>query len=187
MPLDEDDLDLARKLLGAASPELLDVGRQWYVSAHGLCRQWAADTGKPVEQVAAIVALYSINQSWGGNVTLARQALYDGRCVGMGNVVWRVKAILDGNEIEPLLAGMPKVRSFYRNLLLQDAVTIDRWMCRLFGKDKPDKWYAYCERCVRCLALEWGWPAYDMQATLWLLTLAHLGRSVGPRMVRGVL
>lgn len=105
----------------------------WYPSAYGWCAEVAKTYGLPVETVAGIVAALSPNLNWNKNKEQALRFIefsVSGKpLVGFmaypANVA-KAKRIFDGESPLNVLGG-DKVRSFYRNLLLDDTVvTIDR-------------------------------------------------------------
>jgi hypothetical protein len=86
--------------------------------------------------------LYSINAAWQANLTMARNALFHGRVVGLVgkglDIPARVRAILHGAPIEACLTRGSKVRNFQRSMLLQDSCTNDRWSFRAFNRPAQD-------------------------------------------------
>src|SRR5919202_6592801 len=142
-PITNDDLALARHLLRTMTSEQIAEADKWYAHAHALCVQWAEQTGYTLEQCAATLALYSINNTWQNNVHLARKALVDGEIKGLPLVVKHVTAILMGQPVEANLTNGSKVRNFYRSILLCDSVTCDRWVFRAFNKPQGETWYPW--------------------------------------------
>src|SRR5918911_1324963 len=118
-PITNDDLALARHLLVTISPEQIAEGDKWYSAAHQLCARWAEQTGYDLEQCAAVLALYSINNTWANNVHLARKALVDGEIKGLPLVVKHVTAILMGQRIEDHFTNGSKVKNFFHSLMLR--------------------------------------------------------------------
>jgi hypothetical protein len=172
-PITQADLEPARRLLAEMTPELREVGLDWYRAAHARCQAWSAQSGYSVDECAAVLALYSINNSWAGNITLAHKALCQGQVQGLRMVRERVQHILAGEPVECNLTAGSKVRNFYKSIMLRDGCCLDRWMFRIFGKPQGEAWYPWVERCVRILALENGLRARDMQAVLWMAAIAR--------------
>src|SRR5437763_954602 len=99
MPITDDDLAYARRLLHDLPAPVRDVAISWYPMAHDMIRLWALETGFSVAQCAGVLAVYSQNTAWHVNVAYAKQALYEGRIVGMRRVTANVRAILAGEPI----------------------------------------------------------------------------------------
>lgn len=57
----------------ATDPEAVEAGIRWYSDAEAMIAAEARRTGLPLSTVAAVFAVCSINQQWGGNVTIARK------------------------------------------------------------------------------------------------------------------
>src|SRR5947209_8034552 len=150
-PITEGELNYARGLLEGMSSELVAVSDSFYPRAHAQCQGWASMAGITVERATAITALYSVNQSWAGNITLARNAIVHGHVTGLVNthkvtgaiilsVPDNVRAILDGRPIEGYLTRGSKIRSFWRALMLDcDACVNDRWMFRIFDRTQGER------------------------------------------------
>jgi hypothetical protein len=177
-PITPSDLVEARRLLQGLNPALRDLGVDWYPAVNERCQLWALQSGYTVEQCAAVLALYSINNRWQQNVNAARRALLEGHIVGLSHVVRHVRAILAGAPIAEHLTEGRKVQNFYRSILLLDSCTVDRWIFRIFDRPQGEEWYGWVERCVRLLADEEGLPAYTLQAILWLAVVADAGEDV---------
>src|SRR2546423_15593428 len=93
-PVTQADLEPARCLLAGMTPQLREIGKDWYHIVNDRICCWAHDTGYSREQVAAGVSLYSINQGWKGNMTLGRKAVVEGGIRGFGMVTRGVDLVL---------------------------------------------------------------------------------------------
>jgi hypothetical protein len=189
-PIYEGDLTYARHLLEGMSSDLVTVADSWYLQVHAQCQQWADIAGITLEQSTAITALYSINQMWCGNVTLARNAIVHGKVVGLviphritGDIVLsvpdRVRDILNGRPIDDCLTNGSKVRSFWRALLLDnDACVNDRWMFRIFDKTQGETWYPWVTSAVRVLARLYSIvELWRIQSRLWHAVILDYARQ----------
>jgi hypothetical protein len=166
------------------SAEQSAKARAWYPRVHTAINDLSAATGYTSEQIAGVIALYSINQSWRGNWTLALNALLHGSRMGLKGTVdvpARVTAILDhGVPVDDCLTRQPKVRNFTQALLLQDACAIDRWMYRAFGvpEQSPGRYHNACETATRFMARQDGIPAYAEQSLIWCGIRSQAGMAV---------
>jgi hypothetical protein len=52
---------MARHLLVTMTDDQIAEADRWYADAHSLCVEWSARTGYTVQQCAAVLALYSVN------------------------------------------------------------------------------------------------------------------------------
>lgn len=181
LPIEQADLAYARQLLRGASSELRELAFDWYPSVHERTKLWALETGYSHDQVVTVLALYSINQGWQGNITLTKRAVYEGVYSGLGMVRERVARVLAGDDIASCLTSRPKVPSFRTRILYGYGVPIDRHMAVVFGKTRQGDAERYCDYCVACtryLALEQGMTAEDMQPLLWLLRILDTGKAL---------
>lgn len=104
-------------------------GATWYADARREARLLARANGITLAQAAGIIASASLNQSWKGNLTIARK-LAAGDMTGLTRVRRECQAILDGAKPTDAIAG-PKRVNFYRNIIGDErAVTVDRWAAR---------------------------------------------------------
>lgn len=160
------------QLYRRASLETVVNGLTWYDNAYHLAQELAAESGLGLEKCAGIIAATSINQSWQGNVTLAKDAVR-GNVRGLKMVVDKVNAILecDGDMdcILTILNG-DKVKNFFLNILGDySGVTIDRWMMRIWGIDRVPKGKAYIKKAAKIkeVATRLGYQPAQLQAILW--------------------
>jgi hypothetical protein len=181
-PITDNDLAYPRRLLAGMDTELTHIADAFYPRAHYQACMWAEQSGLSVEQVAAIVALYSINAAWQANLTMARNALFHGRIVGLVgkglDVPARVRAILHGAPIEACLTRGSKVRNFQRSMLLLDSCTNDRWSFRAFDRPQGEPWYPWVTRATRILADEAGRDTFTTQSRIWhAIIVDHAARG----------
>lgn len=104
-------------------------GATWYPEAKREARRLSRDAGITLAQAAGIIASASLNQSWKGNLTIARK-LGRGEQTGLTRVRRECAAILAGTPPTRAISG-PKRVCFYRNIMGDtDTVTVDRWAAR---------------------------------------------------------
>jgi len=107
-----------------ALPEEMDEGRRWYPRAFDLAR--GLDPERP-HRAAGVIAALSPQMPWERNAVLARRTYELGYVPGgqTGNNVAKAERILAGEDPLDVLGG-DKVRAFYRAIVGEDAVVIDR-------------------------------------------------------------
>jgi hypothetical protein len=148
-----------------------DKGRAWYPQVHAMIRKLARETGTTRNRAAAIFSVYSTNNSWKGNQTMARNACL-GNPRGMKSVLAKVERVLAGENPSKVITS-DKLRNFYRNLAGDyNAVTVDRWMARLADADNGSQpngaRYAHIAQAIREAAEDVGETPAAMQAILWV-------------------
>lgn len=160
----------------------------WYVQAHRFCAGLASTYNRPIEQVAAIVAVYSMRTSWQDNQNRVIRYLasngqdHAGTMVQYGKIFDIESVGTDVNAIRKILRG-PKITRFFHNILFPTTspyATIDSWMVvplpntvnyghlasgiREYGSNL----YIRIERAIRAIARMLGVPVATMQAALWI-------------------
>jgi hypothetical protein len=103
------------RLVREANDAELAYGLTWYADAHAWVASLAAEHGRPVDDVAAIVAAISPQTSWPDNQRKTEQLLTTGETYGLRLGVDRAKRVLAGEDPDAVLGG-PKVRAFWRTL-----------------------------------------------------------------------
>lgn len=179
-------------LHNASEAELFSAAN-WYYEAHAFCAQWAQAFGLETWQVAGIVAALSPQLSWGKNKAQALEIVArlqnDRPLTGLmaypANLA-KAKRIFQGEAPLDVLGGM-KVRSFYRNLMLDaGSVTIDRHACAiaLFGLDTSksgqvsvtDKLYKLLAQAYTDVAQEYMIAPFVVQSVTWTYKAANGGK-----------
>lgn len=167
------NLARARAYKAMLTPEQAAKARDWYPCLNRKAQELSAETGYSTEQIAGVIALHSINTSWGTNWALAHATITLGKrrgLVGTVKVPARLKAILDdGQPVAECLTSRQKVRQFMAAILLQDGCPIDRWMYRAYGvpENRPERYYRACELATRFMARQDGITAYEEQSLVW--------------------
>lgn len=108
-----------------------ETGRDWYLEANGIAREYATTYGLTLSQSAGVIAALSPQTQWWQNLMLARQVMSAGAMVqGHTRDTMRKVNVILATDPEPLeVLGGLKVRSFYENISqpwLREPVTIDR-------------------------------------------------------------
>lgn len=179
MPIStSDDLmnadDLRHHLISVyleCSDEERAQGRRWYPEAAAMIRQMAKPNGLSPLRAAAIFSVYSTNNSWKGNQTMAAMACA-GTPRGMRAVLAKVDRLRAGERPSDVVTS-DKLRNFMRNLAGDySAVTVDRWMTRLAGdysgSQPTGERYAHIATAIREAAEDVGEKPAAMQAILWV-------------------
>lgn len=162
----------------------------WYAKERLTCRKIARDFGITVRQAAGIVAAYSQNNDWEGNIRDVRTFLANPTNHGLALAYGPSLRILQGERPLDVLAadGVKyaqksgrmigfardpfKLRNFYRALCGDpDALTMDRWAARaadptLTNPKNEREYNALCEDYREAARLRRQRPA-DMQAIVW--------------------
>lgn len=150
-------------------------GLTWYDDAYHLACELSEQTGYTVEQVAGVIAAYSINQGWSGNVTLVKRALLEGVFEGMKMVIKKVELILacDGDVdcILNILNG-EKIKNFFLNIIGKfTGVTLDRWALRALGRSydrATPLQYKKDAAKYKEIATKFGYSPAQFQAIIWV-------------------
>lgn len=169
-------VDRIMRVYARASEDDVLEGKAWYADAQGLARELAELANVSVERSAIVIAHLSANNGWASNKVVARQILVDGRNGGhTKKVMAKVhQALADGNPWSSFSATSHKTRSFALNIIGDaDAVTVDRWACRIAGVDQ-DKLgnvgaYEAVAHCYRLAARRAGISPSAMQAVTWVV------------------
>lgn len=190
-PRDVDDFQLLDRVMHAAAfvtTEEAQLGRDWYPRANECLRYLANELDLPFAGIAASFAVLSTNASFSANVKMFARLLDGDTRIHTRLVVDRATTALQREYILDALAAVDpnrtacKVRSFAWNIYEPSfhAVTLDRWMFRLFGPDYNGDTmlcryghdvttYKRLEfaviRASECLGL---WPS-SLQAALWTM------------------
>lgn len=146
-------------------------GRNWYPQAARMIRRMAKDSGLTPMRAAGIFSVYSTNNTWKGNVTMATNACA-GDARGMRAVLAKVERIQAGERVHDVVK-TSKLRNFSRNLAGDyNAVTVDRWMARAagdFSGVQPEgERYAHIAQAIREAAEDMHETPAAMQAILWV-------------------
>lgn len=164
----------------------IEAGATWYGDGETFIRDLAAQTGRDVETVAAVVAHLSPRTTWQRNLYGATMLLTTGTaptCIASN--VDRARRALDSDTPRDTFGkGAPKTRRFMANLLGErDVVTVDVWAARVaFGpRDDAEQVlsrvgvYDAVERAYQIAAQRLGVDPVTVQATTWIV--ARGGRA----------
>lgn len=174
-----------RSMRATASKQDVRDGRAWYSGMLSIMAAHASETGLSIDQCAAVYAATSINTGWAQNLKNGAGALADyaagntpfanGGTLGM--IISKVRAIIDGAEIDATLSTDPKnlkIKNFARNLAGDfEAVTVDRWAMRVAyatidnGYVPTGDEYRTIADAYRTVAAEFGEAPADTQAITW--------------------
>lgn len=167
-----------------ATPADIEAGAQWYGEGETFIRSLAAETGRDVETVAAVVAHLSPRTTWQRNLYGATMLLTTGTaptCIG-DNVDRARKALDSDSPRDSFGKNAHKTRRFMANLLGErDVVTVDVWAARVaFGpRDdaeallKRQGVYGAVERAYVIAARRLGVDPVTVQATTWIVVRNH--------------
>lgn len=176
-------------LFAKCSPDTVRRGREWYDAAAAIVADIAAETGRTREQVAAVLAITSVDVQLGTNVAMTRRACKNGgRTAGRypNGQRPKVRAALRSDSPGEYATG-PKVSAFYRAVLGdRDALVLDRWALRAAGvreKSPSRTERAQVADAYRTAAAIVGEHVRDMQAALWVHVRETTPRRDG-RLVR---
>jgi len=178
------------RLFAECSDDVKRRGREWYDRAGDIVRDIAAETGRTPAQVAAVLAITSVDVQLRTNIEMTRRACRNGgRTAGRYPNVQRpkVRAALRAECPDECASG-PKVSAFYRAVLGDtDALVLDRWAFRAAGV-RDGKSPTRAERrevadAYRTAAAIVGEHVRDLQAAIWISVRESTPRSDG-RLVR---
>ena len=176
-------VDRIVRTYGLADGETRTAGAAWY---SGTVDELAAESGKPRETVAAVLAHLSPRTMWALNVAGAR-AMLNGTELPAGligdNVARARVALESATPLETFGPAAAKTRRFAHNLLGdRELVTVDVWALRVALGDRADERglkrvgvYDALEHCYRLAARRLGTDPVTVQATTWIV--ARNGRA----------
>jgi hypothetical protein len=161
-----------------ATPAQKIKGQEWYPVAHDLAATLADGD---VRTGAGVLAALSANKSWRENQRLARKALTTGEAYGhVGNILEKVRRIMEGEDPENVLPMEVKTGHFYRCIVDPadpDPVVIDRHahdvaVGEIYGNRErglsSKGRYALLAHCYREAALRLGIIPSELQAVTWV-------------------
>lgn len=161
------------------------IGRYWYLEAFNHANELAARYKITTERAAAVLAALSPGIKWEVNKRDAEKTLkfwvgIDKRAPQVSTYKANFRkalAILD-SAARPLsffnARTAPKTRAFFLNILLIDAITIDRWMLRAWNiklatyKDARVKQFKALDRSISQIAAKLNWTKFEVQASIWV-------------------
>lgn len=165
----------------------------WYPLANSFCAAWAENFGLTIAQFAGIVAAVSPQLSWAKNkeqaIEVCARLQNDKPLIGLmaypANLA-KAQRIFSGENPLDVLGGM-KVRSFYRNIMLDEsAVTVDRHAASiaLYGLDTAksgeiavtDKLYKLLAKAYTDVASVYNVTPYVVQSVTWTYKAANNGK-----------
>ncbi len=170
-----------RRTYRATTPEQRADGAAWYGRANDTVHELSERYSRPVDEVAAVIAILSPGNRWQSNQTDAAAVLdwFEADAHGYESPPPTVttyganltKAIRYLNGDHTALAG-PKVSAFAANLRGDlEYVTLDRWAFRAaIGRETPGRAQvrADVESAYRAVAAELDLPPAIFQAVIWV-------------------
>jgi hypothetical protein len=170
-------------ILGMATPEELEDGKNWYSDAYltAVNLSELSDGRQTPQQVVKVMGLLSVGVSWERTISLTIDMLSMDDCKHpYGRQIEGARRVLStGYKWEKILGHGPKVDAFVAAILgFEDSVVIDRHAysillgrpttpkerCKLQSKE----FYKECADIYRKVASELGMPACQLQAITWL-------------------
>lgn len=124
-----------------ASPSVRRRGRSWYPQARRLCLYMANEHDRPLSQVAAVLAITSIDAQIVTNVRWTDEVLRGERKAGRypTKQAPRIELALSTRYPGRFVNG-PKCSAFYRAIMGDtNALVLDRWAARAAGYDQSHK------------------------------------------------
>lgn len=156
---------------------------RWYADANRLCSWLANRYNRPVEHVAAIMAVYSMRTSWRDNKRRTIRYIATGEHRGSMMQYGKIFDIEHANGIKSIMSILngPKISRFFHNIMFpmtSPFATIDSWMIRpldiaygqlrcKYGHSEP--FYVRIERAIRTVARTLNRPVASVQAALWFV------------------
>lgn len=172
--------DSIRAIFDQSTPDDRTAGEAWYPGAQAIAERIAAESGLPLDRVAAAIAALSPRNPWYWNVQDAAafslaaasgQAMPSATTFGANRE--RAWSLLHG-ESDWATAAL-KVRSFVANICGDpDSVTVDVWAIRVatMGEQstvKNDAQYREVADAYRAVAADLGLAPRDLQAITWVV------------------
>ena len=156
-------------------------GRQWYPAAREWAERLAAETGRTVEQVVAVLAITSPGAQLVSNVRWTEDIIR-GKVATAGRFpnanAPKIAGVLASPEAAAEYVRGPKVGPFHRAILGDtSALVLDRWAIyaatgersdEAVGKVASTKRRELVEAAYRALARRVGITVRDLQAVIWL-------------------
>lgn len=177
-----------RELLHAyhgATADHVRRGRDWYKAARRECRRMAREHGRPLSQVAAVLAITSPDAQLSTNLRWTEEILRGERGAGRypADQGPKVRAALASRRPGQYAAG-PKVNAFYRAIMgAEDTLVIDRWAAFAAGSTKDRVPGAKARRAIaqgyRQAAASVGESVRDFQAIVWIALRESTPRANG--------
>lgn len=178
----------ARELLehyGAADADTVRRGRQWYAAARRECRRMAREHGRPLSQVAAVLAITSPDAQLATNLRWTEEILRGERTAGRypTDQAPKVAAALSSRRPGQHVTG-PKVSAFYRAIMGdEDVLVVDRWAAFAAGSTKDYAPKAAARRAIeaayRQAATIVGESVRDFQAIVWIVCRENTPTAAG--------
>lgn len=165
-------------------------GRDWYPAARRWAQDLAAETGRTIEQVVAVLAITSPGIQLTTNMQHTAAIMRGERDSGgrFPNVNRpKIAGVLDSPDAAAEYVRGPKVGPFHRAILGDaDALVLDRWAIFAATGERESRDASLSPRmretvagAYRALARKLKIPVRDLQATLWLQVRETTPRSTG--------
>lgn len=155
----------------------------WYQDAHKLCAWLSQRYSRPIEHVAAIMAVYSMRTSWRDNKRRVIRYLATGEHRGtmlQYDKIFDIEHSHSIKEIMEILRGA-KITRFFHNILFPTTspfAVVDSWMIQPLNiayNQLVCKYgtgvtlYSRIERAIRTVARMLGRSVSSVQAALWFI------------------
>jgi len=164
------------ELYASTSPALRRRGRLWYPLMRRHLRSLAEEHQRPLSQVAAVLAITSVDVQLMTNLRWTEEILRGEREAGRypANQTPKVRAVLGARYPCRYVTG-PKVQAFYRAVMGDpDALVLDRWMLKpVLGHERCHsipgvRVRAQIEETYRAAATACGERTAHFQAIIWI-------------------
>lgn len=164
-----------------ANKQQLEDGINWYKEAGEIAAEYTARTGKSLDVIAGIMAVYSANMSWGGNKKLLKNfvdAMESGDTtqIGMGFVYKKALALWHNNDLSVIKG--KKTIAFWHSICGRPAACVDRWAARAATQGQYDRAPVGMEYARQSFAYNRaaefvGLPVHKFQAVVWIVIRQH--------------
>lgn len=167
--------EMLLELYASTTPEVRRRGRRWYPLMRHRLRSLAQEHQRPLSQVAAVLAITSVDAQLAVNLRWTEEILRGEREAGRypANQAPKVRAALGARYPCRHVTG-PKVQAFYRAVMGDpDALVLDRWMLKpVLGHDGRRvpriQERAQIEQIYRSAAETCGERVAHFQAIIWI-------------------
>lgn len=172
-------------VLEEASSEETEFFKDWYTIVHHQARDIARESGRPLEEVAAVIAILSPGSLWEANIKAARRLCLGKGIAGTGgfypiNVYKALRVLHTGDYAFPFRDKPRKITPFFETLVSPEAAlnkaVVDRHMFAIWYGDAninvdgiSDPIYAKIQDDVRRAAQISGLSTQGVQAVTWVL------------------
>ena len=161
-----------------ATSSQIETGRRWYIEAHEIARDQAAEHGVTIEVASGVIAAMSPRLGWGPNCVIAERMLASRGTLdhgALGRSLQQARHIYHGADPMVVLGG-PKTRAFYIAILsagTEGGAVVDRhaWdmLTGIRGATPPTiKQYRDAAEKMERAATILGETVHSVQAVTWI-------------------